>query len=39
VKPALGPDATGVGWIYEYALVDRSGSMTWDSCARCRTGS
>jgi Cu(I)/Ag(I) efflux system membrane protein CusA/SilA len=24
-KPALGPDATGVGWIYEYALVDRSG--------------
>ena len=25
-KPALGPDATGVGWIYEYALVDRSGT-------------
>jgi Cu(I)/Ag(I) efflux system membrane protein CusA/SilA len=25
-KPALGPDATGVGWIYQYALVDRSGS-------------
>ena len=24
-QPALGPDATGVGWIYEYALVDRSG--------------
>ncbi len=24
-KPALGPDATGVGWVYEYALVDRSG--------------
>jgi Cu(I)/Ag(I) efflux system membrane protein CusA/SilA len=24
---ALGPDATGVGWIYQYALVDRSGSM------------
>ena len=23
-KPALGPDATGVGWIYQYALVDRS---------------
>ena len=22
---ALGPDATGVGWVYEYALVDRSG--------------
>ncbi|MDE0157688.1 MAG: CusA/CzcA family heavy metal efflux RND transporter [Gammaproteobacteria bacterium] len=25
VEPELGPDATGVGWIYEYALVDRSG--------------
>ena len=25
ITPALGPDATGVGWIYEYALVDRSG--------------
>ena len=25
VTPALGPDATGVGWIYEYALIDRSG--------------
>ncbi len=24
-KPTLGPDGTGVGWIYEYALVDRSG--------------
>ena len=24
-KPQLGPDATGVGWVYEYALVDRSG--------------
>ncbi|MBT8102368.1 MAG: efflux RND transporter permease subunit [Gammaproteobacteria bacterium] len=24
-KPALGPDATGVGWIFEYALVDRTG--------------
>ena len=24
-KPALGPDATGVGWVFEYALVDRSG--------------
>jgi len=24
-KPELGPDATGVGWIYEYALVDRKG--------------
>ena len=26
VTPALGPDASGVGWIYEYVLVDRTGS-------------
>ena len=26
-KPSLGPDATGVGWVYEYALVDRTGKM------------
>ncbi len=25
-KPSLGPDATGVGWIYQYALVDRRGT-------------
>ena len=25
VTPTLGPDATGVGWVYEYALVDRTG--------------
>lgn len=25
IKPRLGPDATGVGWIYNYALVDRTG--------------
>lgn len=25
VTPALGPDATGIGWIFEYALVDKSG--------------
>ncbi|MCE0484096.1 MAG: CusA/CzcA family heavy metal efflux RND transporter [Methylacidiphilales bacterium] len=25
VSPALGPDATGVGWVYQYALVDSSG--------------
>ena len=25
VSPTLGPDATGVGWAYEYALVDRTG--------------
>jgi Cu(I)/Ag(I) efflux system membrane protein CusA/SilA len=26
-KTSLGPDATGVGWVYEYALIDRSGRM------------
>jgi copper/silver efflux system protein len=26
-KAQLGPDATGVGWIYQYALIDRSGSL------------
>ena len=26
VSPQLGPDATGVGWVYQYALVDRSGN-------------
>lgn len=26
VSPQLGPDATGVGWIYQYALIDRSGA-------------
>jgi len=25
VRPTLGPDATGVGWVFEYALVDKSG--------------
>ncbi|MEX1234502.1 MAG: CusA/CzcA family heavy metal efflux RND transporter [Roseovarius sp.] len=25
VSPQLGPDATGVGWIYQYALIDRTG--------------
>jgi Cu(I)/Ag(I) efflux system membrane protein CusA/SilA len=28
VHPVLGPDATGVGWVYEYALVDRSGKRS-----------
>ena len=26
-KTALGPDATGVGWVYEYVLADKSGRM------------
>ncbi len=25
-KPRIGPDATGVGWVYQYALVDRSNT-------------
>ncbi|MBF0381684.1 MAG: efflux RND transporter permease subunit [Magnetococcales bacterium] len=25
--PRMGPDATGVGWIYQYALIDRSGKQ------------
>ncbi|GAA0354109.1 CusA/CzcA family heavy metal efflux RND transporter [Bowmanella denitrificans] len=28
VQPQLGPDASGVGWVYQYALVDNSGN--WD---------
>lgn len=28
VTPQLGPDATGVGWIFEYALIDESGKYT-----------
>ncbi len=27
VNPVIGPDATGVGWVYEYALVDDSGKQ------------
>ncbi|WP_076413384.1 efflux RND transporter permease subunit [Shewanella sp. UCD-KL12] len=27
IQPSLGPDASGVGWIFEYALVDRSGNL------------
>src|ERR1700751_4512931 len=26
VNPVIGPDATGVGWVFEYAIVDKSGS-------------
>jgi Cu(I)/Ag(I) efflux system membrane protein CusA/SilA len=28
VTPTLGPDATGVGWVFQYALVDRTGSLS-----------
>ena len=26
-RPQIGPDATGVGWVYQYALIDRSGTL------------
>ncbi len=26
IRPTLGPDATGVGWVYQYALVDKTGN-------------
>ncbi len=28
VHPVIGPDATGAGWIYEYAIVDRSHNLS-----------
>jgi len=30
VQTELGPDATGVGWVFQYALVDHSGSHSLD---------
>jgi Cu(I)/Ag(I) efflux system membrane protein CusA/SilA len=30
VRTEMGPDATGVGWVYQYALVDRSGRHSLD---------
>jgi Cu(I)/Ag(I) efflux system membrane protein CusA/SilA len=30
VQPSLGPDATSVGWVYQYALVDHSGKHSLD---------
>ncbi len=27
VTPTLGPDATGVGWVFEYALIDETGNL------------
>ena len=39
VQTELGPDATGVGWVYQYALVDRTGDARRSpSCAASRTG-
>ncbi len=28
VHPAIGPDATGAGWVFEYAIVDKSGTQS-----------
>ena len=28
VTPTLGPDATGVGWVFQYALVDKTGNLS-----------
>jgi Cu(I)/Ag(I) efflux system membrane protein CusA/SilA len=30
VQPVLGPDATGIGWVFQYALVDKSGKHGLD---------
>jgi Cu(I)/Ag(I) efflux system membrane protein CusA/SilA len=30
VSPTMGPEATGVGWVFQYALVDRSGTHSLD---------
>ena len=45
VEAKLGPDATGLGWVYQYYLECRSGRGSQTaatisaSCARCRIGS
>ncbi|WP_258188110.1 hypothetical protein [Vibrio splendidus] len=31
-KPTLGPDATGVGWVYSYVLQDKTGRVLKPSC-------
>jgi Cu/Ag efflux pump CusA len=36
ITPQIGPDATGVGWVYQYALWP--ATRRWPSCARSRTG-
>jgi Cu(I)/Ag(I) efflux system membrane protein CusA/SilA len=30
VDPVIGPDATGIGWVFQYALVDKSGKHSLD---------
>jgi copper/silver efflux system protein len=36
VKTELGPDATGLGWVYQYALVDRSGKRSLEELRSCQ---
>ena len=36
VQTELGPDATGVGWVFQYALVDRSGRLRPDQVRSCQ---
>ncbi len=38
VRTELGPDATGVGWVFQYVLRDRSGGTRSTSCGLSRTG-
>ena len=44
VEPKLGPDATGLGWVYDYYLdvdsgkIPEQGAMIWGNCAPPRTG-
>jgi copper/silver efflux system protein len=38
VQTELGPDATGVGWVFQYALVDTTGKQSLADCAPIRTG-
>lgn len=39
VTPQIGPDATSVGWVFQYALVDETGKHTCRSSVASRTGS
>ena len=36
VSPTLGPDASGVGWVYQYVLKDSTGRMDLAELERCR---
>jgi copper/silver efflux system protein len=38
VHPSIGPDATGAGWVYEYASSIRAANTVMPSCVACRTG-